>query len=217
MHSCGVESTARTCYFGPPLKPDLDNPDYWMKLVMKEIQEHCPGKRGCSSAEEGLTEPAPNIVECSAPKPLGLSDGTIADSQISASSSQPTFNAQEARLFVGDGWASESIDTNPWIEVDLGESTVVSGVVTEAYLYLTGICQLVTKYRVAYQTQSSSDRVLVTDGKGNATLFKGNTECGNPVMNLFNGSVVARVVRVEPVEWRTKVALKLELLGCRHE
>ncbi|XP_022083709.1 retinoschisin-like [Acanthaster planci] len=185
-----------------------------MKQVMTEIREHCPGKRGCSSAEEGPKEPAPNIVECSTPQPLGMEDGTITDSQISASSSQTYFNAREARLNVGASWAARSTDTNPWIEVDLGESRVVSGVTTEGYAYQTSVCYCVTKYKVAYQKQPSSDRVHVTDLNGNVTVFPGNTQGDTPVTNLFNESVLVTAVRIEPTEWLTVVSLRLELLGC---
>ncbi|XP_022080111.1 uncharacterized protein LOC110973536 [Acanthaster planci] len=63
----GVEGTARTCYFGPPPKPDPNNPGHWMQQVMREIRERCPGNRDRIPAAEGRTEPGPAAVESSTP------------------------------------------------------------------------------------------------------------------------------------------------------
>ncbi|XP_022083845.1 uncharacterized protein LOC110975570 [Acanthaster planci] len=212
--SSGVESTARTCYFGPPPKPDPDNPEHWMEQVMREIRERCPGKRGRSPAEEGPTEPGHTTVECATPRPLGIENGTIPDSKMSASSSwhDGCCPAWAARLNNKTRWASASGDTSPWIEVDLAERTVVSGVIIQGDPWWEN---WVTKYKVSYQAQHSSDRIHVTGGNGNITVFIGNTDSDTPVTNLFDESVVATTVRIEPTKWHGRVYLRLELLGCR--
>ncbi|XP_038060483.1 coagulation factor VIII-like [Patiria miniata] len=104
-----------------------------------------------------------------------------------------------------------SYDTNPWIEVDLDEPTVVTGVTTQGYSVH------VKKYKVSYKKQPSSDYEHVTDGNGNITVFIGNTDADTPVTNLFDESVLATVVRIEPTEWDFTVGLRLELLGCRRD
>ncbi|XP_038061988.1 retinoschisin-like [Patiria miniata] len=103
-------------------------------------------------------------------------------------------------------------DANPWIEVDLVNSTVVSGVVTQGENYW-----VVTQYKVEYKKQPTSKWQNVTDGNGNTKLFIGNNqvELNAPVTNLFDESVVATVVRIVPTKRINGVALRLEFLGCR--
>ncbi|XP_038059582.1 retinoschisin-like [Patiria miniata] len=266
----GVESQARTCYFGPPPEPDPDNPDHWMKQVMQEIRKRCPGRRNTTHAsmgnpipstrwkpspagtEEptaaGTEEPTPagteestpatmegptsagtkeptaakteestpagkptptTKAECDSTEPLGMEDGTIQDSRISVPSIHgPCCRARAARLHNNKAWGPSS-PANSWIEVDLVEGKVVSGVITqgfdEAY---------VTQYKVAYKTQPSSEYEHVRDGNGNVKVFTGNTDDHTPVTNQFDESVVATIVRIEPTAWDVWVALRLELLGC---
>ncbi|XP_038063217.1 retinoschisin-like [Patiria miniata] len=202
----GVESQQRVCYSGPPPEPDPDNPDDWMKQVMQEIRKRCPGRR----------QPTPAAAECSSPKPLGMENGTIHDDRITASSRNRCCPVSLARLNSNAGWVADHLsrDANPWIEVNLVEPTVVSGVITQGKNFFD---IYVKKYKVAYKKQPSSDYEHVTDGNGNIKVFIGNTDYYTPVTNLFAESVVATVVRIEPIEWHQMTALRLELLGCRRD
>ncbi|XP_038060598.1 lactadherin-like [Patiria miniata] len=194
----GVESQQRVCYSGPPPEPDPDNPDDWMKQVMREIRKRCPGRR----------QPTP--AECL--QPLGMADGTIQDNRITASSSRHCCPASDGRLYSNNKWLT-SISNDPWIEVDLVQSTVVTGVTTQG----SGSSSYVMRYKVAYRQQPSSQRKHVTDGNGDIKVFIGNTDIDTPVTNLFDECVVATVVRIEPTESHGGAALRLELLGCRRD
>ncbi|XP_038077325.1 lactadherin-like [Patiria miniata] len=193
----GVESKARVCYFGPPPEPDPDNPDHWMKQVMQEIRERCPGKKERTSV----------TPECLIPKALGLEDGSITDGQISSSGALDAYPAQNARLNDDLAWLPSG--ANPWIEVDLIESKVVSGLITQGWYF-----GYVTTYKVAYKKQPSSGYEHVTDVNGDVMVFIGNTDTHTPVTNLFDESVVATVMRIEPTERNIIAALRFELLGC---
>ncbi|XP_038060413.1 lactadherin-like [Patiria miniata] len=176
-----------------------------------------------------------------------MEDGTIHDDRFTASSGYSFYPASKARLNNNGVWVANSFnncvqfsnpfhnricgvllfhcsssslpsvyrhDANPWIEVDLVEPTVVSGVITQGHHNQNWH---VKKYKVAYKKQPSSDYEHVTDGNGNIKVFIGNTDYNTPVTNLFAESVVATVVRIEPIEWNMFVALRLELLGCRRD
>ncbi|XP_038060617.1 lactadherin-like [Patiria miniata] len=180
-------------------------PHYLNELFLSEDSDEIQAYFDCQPAEN-------NPAERSSPQPLGMEDGTIQDERITASSSYYCCSASEARLNHDNGWIAESDDANPWIEVDLVESTVVSGVITQGYrdtLY-------VKKYMVAYKKQPSSDYEHV-NGNGDIKVFIGYVEGNTLVTSLFDESVVATVVRIEPTEWNVGVALRLELLGCRRD
>ncbi|XP_038062078.1 lactadherin-like [Patiria miniata] len=203
-----VESKARTCYFGPPPEPDPDNPDHWMKQVMREIRERCPGTKESTPADGG----------CLTPKALGLEDRSITDNQIRSSMSAGGWSARQGRLNNNGAWIATS-SSNARIEVNFVESVVlvVSGVITQGTQPPgTASPRYVKSYKVAYKKHPSPDYEYVTGGNGNITVFMGNTDANTPVTNLFDESVVAKVVRIEPTEWFIAVALRLELLGCRN-
>ncbi|XP_038060588.1 EGF-like repeat and discoidin I-like domain-containing protein 3 [Patiria miniata] len=161
----------------------------------------------------GTENPTP-AAECSSPQPLGMEDGTIQDDRITASSSNNGYPATDGRLNNHNRWLTGRADGNPWIEVDLVRSTVVTGVTTQGS---PGGSWYVMRYKVAYQQQPSSQRKHVTDGNRDIKVFIGNTDSDTPVTNLFDESVEATVVRIEPTEWNKGVALRLELLGCRRD
>ncbi|XP_022083790.1 lactadherin-like [Acanthaster planci] len=140
-----------------------------------------------------------------------MEDGTIRNKQISASSSRRRGLASAGRLNAASKW-SPNVNANSWIEVDLTESTVVSGVITQGGPRGWGY---VTRYKVSYQTKSSPDRLHVTDERGNIKVFIGNNDGNTPVTNVFKERVEAVTVRIQPTKWRNGVCLRIELVGCR--
>ena len=61
---------------------------------------------------------------------LGMENGDIPNGNIQASSVYNQFYAWKAR-FNGGFWAADPSDAQPWIQVDIGYQTYVSGVVTQ--------------------------------------------------------------------------------------
>ncbi|XP_038045398.1 lactadherin-like [Patiria miniata] len=162
-------------------------------------------------AGTGTTTPTP---ECPSPAPLGMEDGTIPDNRITASSTYASYHAWEGRLNNAKAWTSTGTDANPWIEVELVDSTVVTGIITQG----DSIGWYVKQFQVAYQKLPSSYYEHITDGNGNIKVFVGNTDDRTPFTNLFKESVVATVVRIEPTDWKSNyAALRLELIGCRRD
>ena len=88
------------------------------------------------------------------PVPLGMESGAIVDSQITASSELDTgHGTHQARLhFKSDGgspggWSSKVLDTNQWLQVDLLQTTRVTGVATQGRNRYN---QWVKKYKLQY-------------------------------------------------------------------
>ena len=70
-----------------------------------------------------------NMV-CSKTPALGMESKAIQNSQITASSSFPEFQAFKGRLNNNKYWVAENL-TDPWIQVDLQDLTRVSGIITQ--------------------------------------------------------------------------------------
>ncbi|XP_038062024.1 retinoschisin-like [Patiria miniata] len=187
-------------------------PHYLKELFLSEDSDEIQAYFKCSRT---TTASGTTSAGGATSAPLGMKDGTIPDDHITASSfiDASCCTPQKGRLNSGGVWKPSS-NEGSWIEVDLATSTVVSGVITKS-LTNSRYPGYVTKYKVAFGNQSTSNSTYVTDANGNAKVFKGNTDHDTPVTNLFDESVVATVVRIEPTEWHTRVRLQLELLGCR--
>ena len=103
---------------------------------------------------------------------LGLEDGSIPDESLSASSnwkdvdmSTPAggrLNKVSPFGIIG-AWCPVVKDTNQWIQVDLGDPTYVTGVLTQGR---QDFPQWVTKYTVQFKPPSPSDLVDVKDKHG---------------------------------------------------
>ncbi|XP_038066409.1 uncharacterized protein LOC119736464 [Patiria miniata] len=76
VHLVGVESHAKTCYFGPPPEPSPG--EDWMTAAMREIRKRCPGQISSKTIDSGPV--------CSEEGPLGMKDGRIPGDSITASS-----------------------------------------------------------------------------------------------------------------------------------
>ncbi|XP_071801174.1 retinoschisin-like [Asterias amurensis] len=156
---------------------------------------------------------------------LGLEDGSIPDERLSASS-----NYSGLRMSTPAGgrlnklppdnntigaWHAEVKDTNQWIQVDLGNPTYVTGVLTQGRYGNPYAPQWVTKYKVQFEPPSPACLVDVKDQLGQTQIFNGNTDEHSVVERRFFKPVLAVKIRIVPVEWKVSICLRFELLGCK--
>ena len=112
------------------------------------------------------------------PEKLGLEDGSIPDESLSASSiykphgihmetstlAGGRLNKKPPYTLIIGAWCPMRGDTNQWIQVDLGNPTYVSGVLTQGRN--GGAAQWVTKYRVQFEPPSPACLVDAKDQLG---------------------------------------------------
>ncbi|XP_071804834.1 lactadherin-like [Asterias amurensis] len=103
-------------------------------------------------------------------------------------------------------------NTNQWIQVDLGNPTYVTWVLTQERT--GGNAQWVTKYKVQFEPHSPACLFDVKDQLGQTQIFNGNTDRNNIVERHFFTPVLAVKIRIVPVEWNDVIALRFELLTC---
>ena len=88
---------------------------------------------------------------------LGMESGTIADSQITASSEWSAYHSpNRARLYTTEtvayergAWSSLTSDLNQWLQVDLDKITPVTHVATQGRNSYSP-AQMVTKYKMQF-------------------------------------------------------------------
>ena len=113
-------------------------------------------------------------------------------------------------LCVPDGWISKWIDTNQWIQVDLGSETPVYGIElsgsSEAKAY-------VTSFNILY---SDDGKIFsyVRDG-GEPKVFRGSYDPTTPIEIKLAQPIETRYIRIAPKTWQgSAIALKFDVFTC---
>uniref|UniRef100_A0A4W6C3F6 Coagulation factor VIII, procoagulant component n=1 Tax=Lates calcarifer TaxID=8187 RepID=A0A4W6C3F6_LATCA len=146
--------------------------------------------------------------------PLGMKSGRIEDSQITASDHIDNWEPRLARLEQSgyiNAWMGRG--KNSWIQVDLQRPTLLHGVKTQGVR-----SKLKDHYITIFTVSYSLDQDTWTTYRGNSTrqnnIFRGNFDSSKVRDNSFYPPFVARYVRIQPLNFMHKPALRLELLGC---
>ncbi|GAA6074574.1 macrophage mannose receptor 1, partial [Tachysurus ichikawai] len=139
---------------------------------------------------------------------LGLEDGSITDSMLSASSSMAGKEARNARLKGSSCWMPSST-SNSWIQVSLNEVKKITGVVIQG-------CPTADHWVTKFKVQTSVDGVSWIDYKvdGNIVEFFGTADRDSLVTQLLGNPVSVKYIRIFPTEWHNQVGLRFEILGC---
>ncbi|KAL4656502.1 retinoschisin-like [Arapaima gigas] len=200
--NCNCKSEAPTEFptYSVPLPP-VTTPDY-------------------SQAQKRVLDCMP---ECPYHKPLGFESGAVSTDQISCSNEDQytgwysSWIPNKARLNnqgFGCAWLSKFQDSNQWFQIDLNEVNVISGILTQ------GRCdadEWVTKYSIQYRTYEHLNWIYYKDQTGNNRVFYGNSDRSSTVQNLLRPPIVARYVRLLPLGWHTRIAMRMELLICMNK
>ncbi|XP_010884762.1 retinoschisin 1a [Esox lucius] len=160
------------------------------------------------------------MPECPYHKPLGFEAGSVSPEQLSCSNEDQytgwfsSWLPSKARLNsqgFGCAWLSKFQDNSQWLQIDLKEVMVVSGILTQ------GRCdadEWITKYSVQYRADNNLNWIYYKDQTGNNRVFYGNSDRSSSVQNLLRPPIVARYVRILPLGWHTRIAIRMELLLC---
>ncbi|XP_020896316.1 lactadherin-like [Exaiptasia diaphana] len=152
--------------------------------------------------------------DCAAP--LGMQDGRIADSQISASSVYPSsevqpFNARLHLTVTGAGWSAAKTAVGEYLQIDLKKTHIISKVATQGR-YTPGGLQYVKLY---YLTYSHDDVQWTTfNYGGEMKKFQGNADMSTVVTHTLPVPIRTRFIRFVALEWYAWISMRVELYGC---
>uniref|UniRef100_A0A672L469 Milk fat globule-EGF factor 8 protein a n=1 Tax=Sinocyclocheilus grahami TaxID=75366 RepID=A0A672L469_SINGR len=146
---------------------------------------------------------------------LGMEEGGIVESQISASSVHSGilglqhWGPELARLNnqgLVNAWSSAPQDKNPWIEVCQSKKMRLTGIITQGASRM-GTAEFVKAFKVASSFDGKSYTVYRADGqRRDKNTFWWYSHEHPPFF--------ARFVRFLPWEWHERITLRMELLGC---
>ncbi|KAI4829966.1 hypothetical protein KUCAC02_001625 [Chaenocephalus aceratus] len=160
------------------------------------------------------------MPECPYHKPLGFEAGSVSPDQITCSNQEQytgwfsSWVPSKARLNsegFGCAWLSKFQDNSQWVEIDLMEVKLVSGILTRAAVMLMSGSPSTASSTA--QTKSSTGSITKTRLETTG-CFNGNSDRSSSVQNLLRPPIVAHFIRIIPLGWHTRIALRLELLLC---
>ena len=136
-------------------------------------------------------------------RPLGMEDGRITDSQITASSYHSRYYLYEPRRGRLNeyylSWASNYRNTNQWIKVTFDEVHYITGVITQGY-----DDAWVTSYKVAF-TEDGTNWQYVTGTNGqDKVCMKSNNLDQNAKCALYKYQWVVRLQPSHPKKQKQK-------------
>uniref|UniRef100_W5M0R5 ferroxidase n=1 Tax=Lepisosteus oculatus TaxID=7918 RepID=W5M0R5_LEPOC len=152
--------------------------------------------------------------------PLGLQQQSVKDNQITASQyrvSKGDWKPHLARLHNTGKYNAWSVDENTanslWIQVDFQRPVVISKIATQGAKQLFS-SYYVQKYLISYSTDKR--KWIYYKGRSDSfrMTFEGNQNSYNVKENVFYPPMIARLVRLHPVESYGTPTVRMEFYGC---
>ncbi|XP_015750272.1 PREDICTED: uncharacterized protein LOC107326864 [Acropora digitifera] len=149
--------------------------------------------------------------------PLGFQDGRVLRSMFIASSMyNHYYGPWSARLQAQNhgqtrgGWVAKYNNVNQWWQVDLGVTSRVKRIATQARYDAN---QWVKSYTLSYSNDGA--RFSPYRYRKRVKIFQGNYERYLVNEHRFNPTIKARFIRIHPKTWYGYISLRVELYGCR--
>ncbi|XP_031548818.1 uncharacterized protein LOC116286409 [Actinia tenebrosa] len=147
--------------------------------------------------------------------PIGVNNGDVPDTYISASTYKPNREPWKARLNRNDnnnsiGWEPLTIDLAPFLEIKGIHQMRVIGVSTQG-IHSATYPAFVTNYTLKTSLDGLNWIDYVEDGI--QKIFNGNNDTFSVVTNILKSEITVKSVRIVPVNWTNGVSLRVELFG----
>lgn len=141
---------------------------------------------------------------------LGMRNGQIDDTSITASSSYNNYIPSLARLRGKSSWCSGPEDVAPYIQIDLKKEKRITEIVTQGSSFLV---KWVEQFMIKYWLQNNWANYSNSEGKD--MIFEGNKAGGSLQTSVLQPSITTRKIRIYPTKSPFNIfCLRLELHGC---
>ncbi|XP_009327928.1 PREDICTED: coagulation factor V [Pygoscelis adeliae] len=152
--------------------------------------------------------------------PLGMENGEIKNTQITASSVKTfwfnTWDPSLARLNQKgkmNAWRAKLNNDQQWLQIDLLTIKKITAIATQGVTSLSTE-NFVKTYVILYSDQGSEWKSYTDDSSSVAKVFLGNENSDGHVKHFFNPPILSRFIRIVPGTWHHGIALRVELYGC---
>ncbi|XP_062841323.1 contactin-associated protein-like 2a [Trichomycterus rosablanca] len=164
------------------------------------------------SISTGSRAASPPAHKCDESLAVQLPHGAFSSSSVFTSGYAPEYAKLNRRGGAG-GWSPLDSDSYPWLQVDLDSRKQVTAVATQGRYSSS---DWVTRYRLLYSDTGRNWKPYHQDG--NIWAFTGNSNTESVVRHDLQHAVVARYLRVVPLDWSEegRIGLRIEIYGCSY-
>ncbi|KAI8493095.1 hypothetical protein Bbelb_290990 [Branchiostoma belcheri] len=136
------------------------------------------------------------------------------------SADRADINSRETADAAG-AWAAATNDQDQWLMRDLGEVSVITGVITKGRNYSPDWPwdkhdQYVTSYTISYSDENGDEKFYTNaDHEGQVTVFPANDDRDTEVYNDFrdfSGPITARFVKIHPQTWHGHISMRAKIV-----
>ncbi|KAF0041817.1 hypothetical protein F2P81_005349 [Scophthalmus maximus] len=154
----------------------------------------------------------PRSEACDGPLVSSLPPPSFRSSSQLSSSHGPVFAKVNRREGAG-GWSPLVSDSYQWLEVDLERRTQITAVATQGRY---GSSDWLTAYLLMFSDTGHNWRQHRQEDSLGA--FPGNSNADTVVQYKLDQPVIARYLRLIPLDWNPtgRIGLRLEIYGCRY-
>ena len=99
-------------------------------------------------------------------------------------------------------WAASSANSDQWLQIDLGDTTSIKGIVTQGR---GDSDQWVTSYQIATSLDGTS-------WSEKSETFNANDDQNTKVENFLNDPVEAQYIRIYPVSWSGWISMRCGII-----
>lgn len=188
-------------------------------LPFRYKERNCsnPSPKNGGADCEGQSRRKSSCDDCSIP--LGMENGRIQDSFVTALDSHEEFPAFAARLNGKSAWCSdnpESLQENLYLQIELKKLSAVSAIATQGFYPAAELMSLrlgrVSKYQLMYSMDGVSWEIY--KNKDNETILPGNRMRDGTKLNVLTPEITAKFIRIFPASYFSFVCMRVELYGC---
>ncbi|KAI8777902.1 neurexin-4 [Biomphalaria glabrata] len=142
---------------------------------------------------------------------VGVEDGRIPDSALTASSFHTKRQPKDARVGRSAGaWSPSIQNAFQWLQVDMAKQYLVTSVYVQGR---QGSDEYVMEFFLEYSDDALTWR-RYTNQLGIPEIFEGNHDDSALQMRVLLYPIVARYVRFNPQRWNMVISLRVEIVGC---
>lgn len=124
---------------------------------------------------------------------------------------------EDGVLFSSSGWCPRHTNRNQWLQFDFGPVRKVTGLITLG----RGDGKrkrFVTHYSLSYSNDSLDWHSYKDANHLDTKVFAGNMDTTTERRHYLNQPFVARYIRLHPIDWHRRIAMRAGVLGCpRHQ
>ncbi|XP_041970280.1 neurexin-4 isoform X2 [Aricia agestis] len=134
----------------------------------------------------------------------------VETAKLTATSSLRDRGPDNAKLYGSAAWTSQESSYYQHLTINLQKRKELRAIATRGRF---ATHEYVTEYMVQYSDDGEGWRT-VSGADGYMQMFEGNHDGNTIVKNEFEVPIIAQFIRINPMRWRDKISMRVEIYGC---